>query len=98
MAMATWEFDDGIYCALTTYDGFGEDQVIYHELSEARVIPASAASSDTATAAPGPTAVTVKIYSPEEGKPPSVYFDSHQTIPFAVLKHFIDGVTAAIDG
>jgi hypothetical protein len=64
----------------------------YHELSEARAVPAS-----PDTAVPGPTAVTVKIYPRVEGKPSSVYFDGHQEIPFAVLKHFTDLVAAGIE-
>jgi hypothetical protein len=97
MAMVTWEFDESIYCMLSTHDGFGDERVTYHELSEARTVPAPAGDASPGTAVPGPTAVTVKIYPPAEGKPPSVYFDGHQAIPFTVLKHFTDLVTADIE-
>lgn len=97
MAMVTWEFDDDIYCMLTTHDLFGDERVTYHELSEARTVPAPAGDPGPGTPAPGPTAVTVKIHPPAEGKPPTVYFDGHQTIPFAVLKHFTDLVNADIE-
>lgn len=97
MAMVTWEFDDGIYCMLSTHDGFGDDRVTYHELSEARTVTAPADDASPGTAAPGPTAVTVKIYPPVEGKSPSVYFDGHQAIPFAVIKQFTNLVTADIE-
>ena len=89
--METWQFDDGTFCMLSTGDGLGDERVTYHELSEARTVP-----GNPGAVVPGPTAVTVKIYSPAEGKPPSAYFGDHQEIPFAVLHHFMDLVAARL--
>lgn len=33
--------------------------------------------------------MTVVVYTPEEQKPAEVYFDATQTVPFAVLHHFV---------
>ncbi|MFD3456294.1 hypothetical protein ACFWVC_29485 [Streptomyces sp. NPDC058691] len=60
----------------------------HFELSEARVVPGGTASTP-ASPAPGPTAVTVIAYAPEEEKPAEVYFDAAQTLPFAVLQRFV---------
>ncbi|MEU7785030.1 hypothetical protein [Amycolatopsis sp. NPDC049159] len=88
----TWEFDGGLYCAAATETGVGEDRTTYFELSEARTVPASAAMP--ASPAPGPTAVTVVVYAPEEEKPADVFFDGEQTLPFVVLQHFVEIVAS----
>ncbi|ROR37404.1 hypothetical protein EDD39_5544 [Kitasatospora cineracea] len=50
-----------------------------------------------ASPAPGPTAVTVVVYAAEEEKPPEVYFDATQTLPFAALQHFVALVASRLD-
>lgn len=94
MAMVTWEYEDEIYCMLPTEDGAGEDWSVFYELSQARMVPAAAGG--TATAAPGATVVTVRMYAAEEEKPPGVWFAGGQELPFAVLKHFIDLVAPQV--
>jgi hypothetical protein len=93
VVMVTWEFDEGTYCALSTRVDESEGRACYYELSEAR----SLAGVAFAQVVPGPAAVTVKVYAPEAEKPPSVYFDTRQEVPFAVLRHFVDLVTAELE-
>lgn len=82
MSLLTWEHDGELFCALTTETGAGADRTVHFELSEARTVP-------PASPAPGPAAVTVVAYAAEEDKPPVVFFDAAQTLPFAVLQHFV---------
>ncbi|MER6161435.1 hypothetical protein ABT147_38900 [Streptomyces sp. NPDC001868] len=88
MSLLTWDYDGDLFCALTTETGAGEGRTTHFELSEARMVPGRAPSMP-ASPAPGPTAVTVLVYAPEEEKPAEVYFDATQTLPFAVLQHFV---------
>ncbi|GAA3885257.1 hypothetical protein GCM10022207_60740 [Streptomyces lannensis] len=97
MSLLTWDYDGGLYCALTTETGAGEDRTTYFELSEARMVPGSAPSMP-ASPAPGPAAVTVIVYAPEEEKPAEVFFDETQTLPFAVLQHFVATVASWLPG
>lgn len=64
----------------------------YFELSEARAMPV-----EGGVLMPGPTAVTVHVYPSVEEKPPMVYFDEHQELPFEVLEQFVERVSAALD-
>ncbi|MDG4857012.1 hypothetical protein P8605_02360 [Streptomyces sp. T-3] len=95
MSLLTWDYDGDLYCALTTETGVGEDRTIHFELSEARMVPGGDPSTP-ATPAPGVTAVTVLVYAPEEEKPAEVYFDTAQTLPFAVLQHFVTTVASRL--
>lgn len=88
MSLLTWDYDGDLFCALTTVTGADEDRMTHFELSEARMVPGGV-SSTSASPAPGPTAVTVVVSTPEEQKPAEVYFDATQTVPFAVLHHFV---------
>ncbi|MFF9483376.1 hypothetical protein [Streptomyces sp. NPDC014676] len=88
MSLLTWDYDGDLFCALTTETGAGEGRMTHFELSEARMGPGGA-SSTPVPPVPGPTAVTVIAYAPEEEKPAEVYFDATQTLPFAVLQHFV---------
>ncbi|WP_406465040.1 hypothetical protein OH768_53855 [Streptomyces sp. NBC_01622] len=88
MSLLTWDYDGDLFCALTTETGAGEGRMTHFELSEARMVPGRS-SSLPASPVPGPTAVTVLVYAPEEEKPAEVYFDATQTLPFAVLQHFV---------
>lgn len=36
------------------------------------------------------------VYAPEMEKPPQVYFDKTQSLPFAVLEHFVTIVAARL--
>lgn len=92
MSLVTWEFDDGLFCASATETGLGADRTTYFELSEARTVPGTA--SVPASPAPGPAAVTVVVYAPEEEKPADVCFDGTQTLPFVVLQRFVEIVAA----
>ncbi|MFD3314226.1 hypothetical protein [Streptomyces sp. NPDC058694] len=40
--------------------------------------------------------MTVLVYAPEEEKPAEVFFDKTQTLPFAVLQHFVGIVTSRL--
>lgn len=95
MSLLTWDYDGDLYCALTTETGAGEGRTIHFELSEARMVPGGAPSLP-ASPAPGPAAVTVVVYAPEEEKPAEVSFDDTQTLPFAVLQHFVATVTSRL--
>ncbi|MGW3952431.1 hypothetical protein ACWEKM_16235 [Streptomyces sp. NPDC004752] len=88
MSLLTWDYDGDLYCALTTETGAGEGRTTQFELSEARIVPGGAPALP-ASPAPGPAAVTVVAYAPEEEKPAEVFFDETQTLPFAVLQHFV---------
>lgn len=88
MSMLTWDYDGDLFCALTTDIDVADLQTTHYELSEARNVT-SGSPSVPASPAPGPTAVTVVVYAPEEEKPPMVYFDTTQSLPFAVLQHFV---------
>jgi hypothetical protein len=88
MSLLTWDYDGDLFCALTTETGAGDGRMTHYELSEARMVPGGTPSAQ-ASPAPGPAAVTVVVYAPEEEKPAEVYFDATQTLPFAVLQHFI---------
>lgn len=88
MSLLTWDYDGDPYCALTTETGAGEGRTTHFELSEARMVPGRAPAMP-ASPAPGPAAVTVVAYAPEEEKPAEVFFDETQTLPFAVLQHFV---------
>ena len=92
MSLVTWEFDGCLYCALATETGVGEDRTTYFELSEARMVPGAAAMP--AAPAPGPAAVTVVVFAPEEEKPADVFFDETKTLPFVVLQHFVEIVAS----
>ncbi|MFG1953578.1 hypothetical protein [Micromonospora sp. NPDC048830] len=97
MPMVTWEYDGAVYCAMSTEVVTGEGPITAHELSEARLIPPASAAA-TASPAPGPAAVTVVAYDPEEEKPPMVSFDAGEAVPFAVLRHFVALVAATVEG
>ncbi|MFF3015632.1 hypothetical protein [Streptomyces sp. NPDC057939] len=88
MSLLTWNHDGDLFCALTTETGTSEGRITQYELSEARMVPAGTPSSQ-ASPAPGPTAVTVVVHAPAEEKPAEVHFDGTQTLPFAVLQHFM---------
>ncbi|MEW1701127.1 hypothetical protein [Streptomyces sp. NPDC091278] len=93
MSLLTWDYDGDLFCAFTTETGAGEGRMTHFELSEARMVPGGATSMADSPA-PGPTAVTVLAYAPEEEKPAEVYFDATQTLPFAVLQHFVAHVAS----
>ncbi|UWE10737.1 hypothetical protein [Actinacidiphila bryophytorum] len=93
MSLLTWDYDGDLYCVLTTETGAGEDRTTHVELSEARMV-ATGAPAAPASPAPGPAAVTVVVYAPEEEKPAEVVFDGAQTVPFAVLERFVATVAA----
>ncbi|MFJ9714181.1 hypothetical protein [Streptomyces sp. NPDC101234] len=95
ISLLTWDYDGDLYCALTTETGTGEGRTIHFELSEARMVLGGAPSMP-ASPAPGPTAVTVVVYALEEEKPAEVFFDNTQTLPFAVLQHFVATVTSRL--
>jgi hypothetical protein len=95
--MLTWDYDGDLYCALTTETGMGDARTTHFDLSEARIVP-SGSPSAPASSAPGPTAVTVVVYAPEEEKPPMVFFDGTQTLPFAVLQQFVATVSEHLPG
>ncbi|MFS0696301.1 hypothetical protein [Streptomyces nitrosporeus] len=95
MSLLTWDYDGDLFCALTTETGASEGRMTHFELSEARMVPGGA-SSVPASPAPGPTAVTVVVYAPEEEKLAEVYFDATQTLPFAVLQHFVTLVASRL--
>ncbi|MFF2957229.1 hypothetical protein ACFVVU_38565 [Kitasatospora sp. NPDC057965] len=97
MSLLTWDHDGDLYCALTTETGTGEGRTTHFELSEARIV-ASGSPAVPASPAPGPTAVTVVVYAPEEEKPAEVFFDGMQTLPFTVLQHFVATVAAQLPG
>ena len=88
MSLLTWDYDGDLFCALTTETGAGEGRMTHFELSEARMGPGGASPTPVPPVL-GPTAVTVIAYAPEEEKPAEVYFDATQTLPFAVLEHFV---------
>lgn len=92
MSVLNWDYDGDLYCVLTTETGMGDTRTTHFELSEARIVP-SGSPSVPASPAPGQTAVTVVVYAPEENKPPVVFFDATQTLPFAVLQHFVATVS-----
>ncbi|MFI2206732.1 hypothetical protein ACH47Z_39635 [Streptomyces sp. NPDC020192] len=94
MSLRTWDYDGDLYCSLTTKTGAGEGLTTHFELSEARMVPGGTPSMP-ASPAPGPAAVTVVVYAPEEEKPAEVFFDETQTLPFAVLQHFVTIVASA---
>lgn len=96
MPLLTWDYDGDLFCALTTETGAGEGRMTHFELSEARMVPGRTSSMPTSPA-PGPTAVTVLVYAPEEEKPAEVYFDVTQTLPFAVLQHFVALVASRME-
>ncbi|WP_143684052.1 hypothetical protein [Streptomyces diastatochromogenes] len=96
MSLVTWDYDGDLYCALSTETGAGDGRISYFELSEARMLPGGAPSVP-ASPAPGPTAVTVVVYAPEEQKSPMVSFDEAQTLPFAVLQHFVAIVASRLE-
>ncbi|MFD3487851.1 hypothetical protein [Streptomyces sp. NPDC058665] len=95
MSLLTWDYDGDLFCTLTTETGAGEGRMTHFELSEARMVPGGA-SSVSASPTPGPTVVTVLAYAPEEEKPAEVYFDATQTLPFAVLQHFVELVASQL--
>ncbi|MFE2053792.1 hypothetical protein ACFXAS_35680 [Streptomyces sp. NPDC059459] len=95
MSLLTWDYDGDLFCVLTTETGTGEGRMTHFELSEARLV-LGGASSMPASPAPGPTAVTVVCYAPEEEKPAEVYFDATQTLPFAVVQHFVAFVASRL--
>ncbi|MER6443688.1 hypothetical protein [Streptomyces venezuelae] len=95
MSLLTWEYDGDLFCALTTETGTRGGRTTHFELSEARMV-AGGTPSSPASPAPGPTAVTVVVYAPEEEKSAEVYFDETQTLPFAVLQHFVATVAARL--
>jgi hypothetical protein len=103
MTTVKWELDEGIFCALSTTVSESHGQVACHELSEARSLPPPPPlppPPEVAVAAvllPGPTAVTVKVYEPDDEKPPSVHFDRQQEVPFAALQRFVSLVAATLD-
>ncbi|MFJ3659329.1 hypothetical protein ACIPPM_02550 [Streptomyces sp. NPDC090119] len=96
MSLLTWDYDGDLFCALTTETGATEGRMTHFELSEARMVPGGA-SSVPASPAPGPTTVTVLVYAAEEEKPAEVYFDGNQTLPFAVLQHFVALVASRLE-
>ncbi|WP_279638450.1 hypothetical protein [Kitasatospora cineracea] len=96
MSFLTWDCEGDLFCALTTVTGSAEDLMTHFELSEARMVPGGGPSMP-ASPAPGPTAVTVVVYAAEEEKPPEVYFDATQTLPFAALQHFVALVASRLD-
>ncbi|WP_420078051.1 hypothetical protein ACN6AT_01120 [Streptomyces sp. JL4002] len=96
MSLLTWEYEGDLFCALTTETGTTENRTTHYELSEARAIPAGTPSAPTLPT-PGPTAVTVLVHPPAENKPPEVYFDATQTLPFAVLQHFVTLVASRLE-
>ncbi|MET8829522.1 hypothetical protein ABZX40_26755 [Streptomyces sp. NPDC004610] len=95
MSLLTWEYDGDLYCARTTETGTAEDRTTHFELSEARMVPGGAPAMPPSPA-PGPTAVTVLVYAPEEEKPAEVFFDATQTLPFAVVQRFVAIVAARL--
>lgn len=95
MSLVSWEFDGELYCAQSTEVRDCAGQTTYYELSEARLVPGDSASA-SASPASGPAAVTAIVYEPEEEKPPMVFFDADQTLPFAVLQHFVTFVAAEL--
>lgn len=95
MSLLTWDYDGDLFCALTTETGADEGRMTHYELSEARMVPGGAPSM-SASPAPGPAAVTVLVYAPEEEKPAEVYFDATQTLPFAVLQHFVELIASRL--
>jgi hypothetical protein len=98
MALETWDHDGDRFCMQSTYvEG---DEAWYFELSEARPAPAvRTGSTHHDDVLPGLTAVTVIAHDPAVEKPPYVFFDGAQEIPFDVLKHFTALVaTALADG
>ncbi|MGW2883428.1 hypothetical protein ACWDBP_46240 [Streptomyces sp. NPDC001233] len=97
MSLMTWDYNGDLYCVLSTETGAGDGRVCHFELSEARVVPGGVPSVP-ASPAPGPTAVTVVVYAPEEEKPPMVFFDEAHTLPFAVLQHFVAIVASQLGG
>ncbi|MFF0554188.1 hypothetical protein ACFYUL_35050 [Streptomyces sp. NPDC004311] len=96
MSLLTWEYEGDLFCAHTTKTGTTENRTTHYELSEARTVPAGAPSAP-ASPTPGPTAVTVLVYAPAEEKPPEVSFDTTQTLPFAVLQHFMTLVASHME-
>ncbi|MFC1407428.1 MULTISPECIES: hypothetical protein [Streptacidiphilus] len=96
MSLLTWDYEGELFCALTTVTGTAEGRMTHFELSEARMVPGGAPSVP-ASPAPGPTAVTVLVYAPEDEKPAEVYFDTMQTLPFAVLQHFVALVASRLE-
>ncbi|WP_030721685.1 hypothetical protein [Streptomyces sp. NRRL S-237] len=88
MPLLIWDYDGDLFCALTTETGTREGRTTHFELSEARMVPGGTPSVP-ASPAPGPTAVTVVVYAPEEEKPAEAYFDATRTLPFAVLQQFV---------
>ncbi|MFJ8431282.1 hypothetical protein ACIQ9P_08270 [Kitasatospora sp. NPDC094019] len=95
MSLLTWDHDGDLYCTLTTETGTGEGRTTHFELSEARIV-ANGSPSVLASPVPGPTAVTVVAYASDEEKPVEVFFDGTQTLPFAVLQHFVATVAARL--
>ena len=93
METEIWEQDGDRFCMQVT----GTDNARYFELSEAR--PAPSSWSETLHASvflPGQAAVTVKVYHPDEEKPPSVYFATEQELPFEVLQRFVELVATSL--
>ncbi|KAB2345924.1 hypothetical protein [Actinomadura rudentiformis] len=67
MTLTTWEHDGDHWCMLVTLNAEGR----YFELSEARAMTAMA---EDGVLMPGPTAVTVHVYTPAEEKPSMASF------------------------
>lgn len=95
MSLVTWAYDGDPYCALIAETGADEDRTTHFEFNEARMVPGGTPSMP-ASPAPGAAAVTVVGYAHEEEKPAEVFFGETQTLPFAVLQHFVTIVTSRL--
>ncbi|MFC7220774.1 hypothetical protein ACFQLX_21825 [Streptomyces polyrhachis] len=91
-----WEDEGDFFCVLSTY--VKSDEAWVFELSEARPGPVGWASSGNAQHLPGRTAVTVMVHDEEVEKPPFVFFDGDQEMPFEMLRRFTEFVAGAIAG